>query len=150
MSPRTFDKWGYALWRKYGDAVAPFLTAREGKLRHLDWGRGAGRMARYLAGECDYRGIDIDREAIDWWRKNIPDGACSLQGLAARTEFAADTFDAAIGISIFTHLKETGHGVPAAEEIGGAPVIGARPPPRIPRSNPNSVARTTCFRTANS
>ena len=106
MSPRTFDKWGYALWRKYTDAVKPFLPHRADKLRLLDWGCGAGRMAKYLAGDCDYRGIDIDREAIAWCRKNIPAGGFSLQGLAARTEFAADTFDAAIGISIFTHLKE--------------------------------------------
>jgi SAM-dependent methyltransferase len=106
MSPRTFDKWGYALKRKYDEAVASFLPRRGEKQRLLDWGCGAGRLARYLAGECDYHGIDIDREAIAWCQKNIPDGSFTLQSLEARTAFAADSFDAAIGISIFTHLKE--------------------------------------------
>ncbi len=74
--------------------------------RLLDWGCGAGRMARRLAFECDYVGIDIDGEAIAWCRANIPRGRFELQGLEARTAFAGGTFDAVIGISIFTHLKE--------------------------------------------
>jgi SAM-dependent methyltransferase len=106
MSPRTFDKWGYALKRKYEEAVAPFLPPRSEALRLLDWGCGAGRLARYLVGTCEYHGIDIDREAIAWCQKNIPGASFSLQGLEARTAFAADSFDAAIGISIFTHLRE--------------------------------------------
>src|SRR5262249_21737640 len=62
MSPRTFDKWGYALKRKYDEAVTSFLPERAGRLRLLDWGCGAGRLAKYLVGECEYHGIDIDRE----------------------------------------------------------------------------------------
>ena len=99
LGPRVFDKWGYALKRK--------LDAAMGKPRRvLDWGCGAGRLARYLASECDYTGIDIDAEAVAWCRANIPAGRFLLQGLQARTEFADDTFDAIIGISIFTHLRE--------------------------------------------
>lgn len=104
MGPRTFDKWGYALKRKYGEAMARYAGA--GRPRLLDWGCGCGRMAKYLAGECDYTGIDIDREAIEWCRANIKNAAFELQGLEARTQFASDSFDATIGISIFTHLGE--------------------------------------------
>ena len=106
MGPRTFDKWGYALKRKYDEAVARYTTKPREEQRLLDWGCGCGRMAKYLARECAYTGIDIDREAIDWCRANIKNAAFELQGLEARTRFADDSFDAAIGISIFTHLRE--------------------------------------------
>lgn len=106
LSPRTFDKWGYALKRKYDEAVARHLPKPRTARRLLDWGCGCGRMAKYLAGECDYTGIDIDREAIDWCRANVPKGTFEPQGLEARTRFADDAFDAVIGISIFTHLRE--------------------------------------------
>lgn len=106
MGPRTFDKWGYALKRKYDEAVARFATKPRAEQRLLDWGCGCGRMAKYLARECTYTGIDIDREAIEWCRANIKHATFALQGLEPRTAFAAGSFDAAIGISIFTHLRE--------------------------------------------
>jgi len=106
LGPRTFDKWGYALKRKYDAAVARHQAKPRAQWRLLDWGCGCGRMAKYLAGECDYTGIDIDAEAIAWCRANIPRGRFELQGLEARTNFAAGAFDAVIGISIFTHLRE--------------------------------------------
>lgn len=104
LSPRLFDKWGYALKRKLDLAMARHPTKPQPRL--LDWGCGAGRLAKYLAPECDYTGIDLDREAIDWCRENIPHARFELQGLEARTEFADDSFDAILGISVFTHLKE--------------------------------------------
>jgi SAM-dependent methyltransferase len=106
LPPRVFDKWGYAQKRKYDDAIARHQPKPRAAWRLLDWGCGAGRMAKYLAFECGYTGIDIDREAIDWCRANIPQGRFELQSLEPRTIFADDAFDAAIGISIFTHLKE--------------------------------------------
>jgi 2-polyprenyl-3-methyl-5-hydroxy-6-metoxy-1,4-benzoquinol methylase len=106
LGPRTFDKWGYALKRKYDEAVARHLKTPRAQQRLLDWGCGCGRMAKYLAGECTYTGIDIDREAIEWCRANIKGATFELQSLEARTKFAEATFDAAIGISIFTHLRE--------------------------------------------
>jgi 2-polyprenyl-3-methyl-5-hydroxy-6-metoxy-1,4-benzoquinol methylase len=106
MGPRVFDKWGYALKRKYDEAVARHLAKPRGEWRLLDWGCGCGRMAKYLAFECDYAGIDIDREAIAWCEANIGKGRFLLQGLEARTAFADASFDAVIGISIFTHLRE--------------------------------------------
>jgi SAM-dependent methyltransferase len=106
LPPRVFDKWGYALKRKYDAAMAQFLATPRTEQRLLDWGCGCGRMARYLASECAYTGIDIDREAIEWCRANIKSGTFELQGLEARTKFASETFDAVIGISIFTHLRE--------------------------------------------
>jgi 2-polyprenyl-3-methyl-5-hydroxy-6-metoxy-1,4-benzoquinol methylase len=106
MGPRTFDKWGYALKRKYDEAVSLYTTKPREEQRLLDWGCGSGRMAKYLARECAYTGIDIDREAIEWCRANIKNANFELQGLEARTKFADASFDAVIGISIFTHLRE--------------------------------------------
>ncbi|HTT96502.1 MAG TPA: class I SAM-dependent methyltransferase [Rhizomicrobium sp.] len=104
--PRTFEKWGYALKRKLEEAMKPYLPAPTTELRLLDWGCGAGRMARYLVHEWQYTGIDIDQEAISWCSENIPGGTFQLQSLEPNTGFPADAFDAAIGISIFTHLRE--------------------------------------------
>jgi cyclopropane fatty-acyl-phospholipid synthase-like methyltransferase len=106
LNPRTFEKWGHAQKRKYDEAVARHIGKPRSEWRLLDWGCGVGRMARYLAAECDYTGIDIDREAIDWCRANIKRGRFDLQSLAPRTIFESGAFDAVIGISIFTHLKE--------------------------------------------
>jgi SAM-dependent methyltransferase len=104
--PRTFEKWGYALKRKFDEALRPHIPGPHAEHRILDWGCGAGRMARHLVKEWRYTGIDIDQEAIGWCTENIRGGDFRLQTLQARTEFSADTFDAAIGISIFTHLRE--------------------------------------------
>jgi SAM-dependent methyltransferase len=104
--PRTFDKWGYALKRKFDEALNTHLHGPHAAHRMLDWGCGVGRMAKYLVKEWAYTGIDIDREAIAWCTENIRGGDFRLQTLQARTGFSADTFDAAIGISIFTHLRE--------------------------------------------
>jgi SAM-dependent methyltransferase len=104
--PRTFDKWGYALKRKFDAALAAYLPGPHGNHRILDWGCGAGRMAKYLTEEWAYTGIDIDKEAIAWCAANIPGGEFRLQSLEPHTEFSSNSFDAAIGISIFTHLRE--------------------------------------------
>jgi SAM-dependent methyltransferase len=104
--PRTFDKWGYALKRKFDEAIRAHLPEPHTGHRLLDWGCGAGRMAKYLVREWVYTGIDIDREAIGWCTENIKGGTFQIQDLQPDTRFAADTFDAAIGISIFTHLRE--------------------------------------------
>jgi len=104
--PRTFEKWGYALKRKLDGALSVYLPGPHNAHRMLDWGCGVGRMARYLVKEWAYTGIDIDREAIGWCAENIRGSDFRPQSLEARTEFSADTFDAAIGISIFTHLRE--------------------------------------------
>ena len=104
--PRTFDKWGYALKRKLEIAIESHLPGPHDGHRMLDWGCGAGRMAKHLVDEWNYTGIDIDREAIVWCTENIKGGVFQLQDLRADTGFSANTFDAAIGVSIFTHLRE--------------------------------------------
>jgi SAM-dependent methyltransferase len=104
--PRTFEKWGYALKRKLEEAMGPYMPASTAGLRMLDWGCGAGRIARYLVRDWNYTGIDIDQEAVGWCAQNIKGGTFQLQSLEPNTGFPAETFDAAIGISIFTHLRE--------------------------------------------
>ncbi|HWA90134.1 MAG TPA: methyltransferase domain-containing protein [Rhizomicrobium sp.] len=145
LPPRVFEKWGHAQKRKYDAAVARHQPKPRDEWRFLDWGCGAGRMARYMAFECDYTGIDIDREAIDWCRANIPKGRFELQGLEPRTIFAAKTFDAVIGISIFTHLKEDAQfawlqelarvtkpdGVVAVSTCGATSLFNAGDPPEV-------------------
>lgn len=78
--------------------------------RLLEWGSGCGRLSRHLVRlGIDFTGIDIDAEAVAWCNQNLlPKAAgrarfvtCSLQ---PPTGFEEGTFDAAVGISVMTHL----------------------------------------------
>jgi SAM-dependent methyltransferase len=71
----------------------------------LDFGIGVGRVARYFKGFAGrYVGIDIDQANLDWVAGNLPwvEPAASEPG--ARLPFDDGTFDAAISISVFTHI----------------------------------------------
>lgn len=77
----------------------------------LDFGCGCGRVLRAL----HYRrgpgqklfGTDIDAEAIDWCARNYPSIAeFRVNPTEPPMPFAEESFDLAIGLSVFTHLPE--------------------------------------------
>lgn len=75
--------------------------------RVLDFGCGSGRLLRKLStlpGEL--HGTDIDAEAIDWCRKNLPFAKTTVNGALPPTSYPDDFFDCVIAISVFTHLNE--------------------------------------------
>ncbi|SHJ73782.1 Cyclopropane fatty-acyl-phospholipid synthase [Roseomonas rosea] len=76
--------------------------------RILDWGCGAGRLARYLIAHSGARvtGVDIDADNIAWCRANLPGGRFETVGLMPPMPFEDGSFDLAVGISVVTHLKE--------------------------------------------
>lgn len=73
----------------------------------LDWGCGAGRLARYLLG-CGpvVTGADIDRDNVAWCAGNLTGGRFVSLDLAPPTPFATGEFDLVFGCSVVTHLTE--------------------------------------------
>lgn len=80
----------------------------EGARRILDWGCGAARVLRYFANDPAFEatGVDIDPFNIDWCRSTFGSSAAfqTINPLAT-CPFAAGSFDAVYGISVFTHLN---------------------------------------------
>jgi SAM-dependent methyltransferase len=117
-------------FRASGDTLLQRLIARAGvtPVSHvLDVGCGMGRLGAAMAGFLDasggYHGLDIVPEGIKWCRENIsspygnvlftladilnkeynPSG--KIKAAEYRFPFDGGTFDAAVLISVFTHLN---------------------------------------------
>ena len=77
--------------------------------RVLDWGCGAGRVARHLA-KCidpaDVHGCDIDPEAIRWAQENLAPSRFTAIPTHPPTAYECAFFDVVYGISVMTHLDE--------------------------------------------
>ena len=75
--------------------------------RVLDWGCGAGRMARYLLRfwpEAVLTGCDIDAEAVAWCERELRPGTFRATAPFPPLPFEDGSFDAVIGYSVMTHL----------------------------------------------
>ena len=75
----------------------------------LDFGCGCGRTISWLGldhPEKDLHGTDIDDEAVDWCRANLPLPQFRTNGQEPPLEYSAETFDLVYAISVFTHLPE--------------------------------------------
>jgi SAM-dependent methyltransferase len=79
-------------------------------LKILDWGCGCGRVARFFSEltNCDFYGVDIDIDNVNWCKTNIK-GNFSYINQEPPTQFPDHTFDVIYGISIFTHLNFDDH-----------------------------------------
>jgi len=87
-------------------AIAKSPTSFE---RILDWGCGAGRIARHLAQVLDpnrVHGCDIDREAVAWAQQNLPGARFDRVEPYPPTHYPDEFFDGVYGISVMTHLDE--------------------------------------------
>jgi SAM-dependent methyltransferase len=74
----------------------------------LDFGCGCGRVTRnWLAlRETDVFGSDMNEEAIEWCRRNLPFATFESNGLAPPLAFDTAGFDLVYALSVFTHLPE--------------------------------------------
>jgi SAM-dependent methyltransferase len=73
----------------------------------LDWGAGCGRMTVHLAAKApDARvtAADTDAEAIAWIAENLGVHAAEALPVLPPTGLAPDSFDVAVGHSVFSHL----------------------------------------------
>jgi len=74
----------------------------------LDFGCGCGRTLVWLCKSfpgIQWHGTDVDAEAIEWCRKNIPGGIFAINGEAPPMRYRDETFDFIYAISVFTHLN---------------------------------------------
>lgn len=91
--------------------LAPHLPLQNQHL--LDWGCGPGRVIRHLPGVigagCRFTGTDANAQSVAWCRAHLPGLSFLHNGMSPPLAADANTFDAAYGISIFTHLSGQGH-----------------------------------------
>ena len=73
----------------------------------LDFGCGCGRVTRYWLGSgAHVAGSDLNVEAVEWCRRNLPFARFEENGLAPPLAFDDGAFDLVYGLSVFTHLPE--------------------------------------------
>lgn len=80
--------------------------------RILDWGCGPARITRHLPSTFpgwQVIGSDYDEATIAWCQSAFPDIQFILNDLQPPLKLADASINAAISISIFTHLSEKGH-----------------------------------------
>jgi SAM-dependent methyltransferase len=77
--------------------------------RVLDFGCGAGRVLKWfapLAASCQFYGTDIDTEAIEWCRRNLPFAKFSPNSDRPPLPYRRNFFDLVYAVSVFTHLNQ--------------------------------------------
>lgn len=78
----------------------------------LDWGCGCGRVTVHLIDflsqydGLQIHGCDIDGEAIDWCKQNLPRGRFSQIDPFPPLPWSEASFDVVVSCSVFTHLTE--------------------------------------------
>ena len=78
----------------------------------LDWGCGCGRVTVHLIDflsqydGLQVHGADIDGEAIDWCKQNLPRGGFSQIDPFPPLPWSEASFDVVVSCSVFTHLSE--------------------------------------------
>jgi SAM-dependent methyltransferase len=75
----------------------------------LEFGCGCGRVLRFLYDlpeRCHISGTDIDREAIEWCRSNLPRFSFAVNNPFPPLPYPTGSFDLVYAISVFTHLDE--------------------------------------------
>jgi SAM-dependent methyltransferase len=91
--------------------LAPYLSLQNQQI--LDWGCGPGRVIRHLpeviGAGCHFTGTDANAQSVAWCRTHLPGLTFLQNGMSPPLAAEAATFDAAYGISIFTHLSAQGH-----------------------------------------
>ncbi|MBX3411489.1 MAG: class I SAM-dependent methyltransferase [Pirellulales bacterium] len=78
----------------------------------LDWGCGCGRTLRWLLGNeawrQNYRGCDVDTQAIEWLREHVP---CPVSVCHDNPPlpYPDATFDGLFAFSVLTHIPPENH-----------------------------------------
>lgn len=73
----------------------------------LDFGCGVGRVVRQFRGDpFRLHGSDINRESVDWCRRNLPFARFEVNGADPPLVFPDQSFDFIYTFSVFTHFTE--------------------------------------------
>ena len=108
-------------------ALAESSSEPLAKFRNLlDFGVGAGRLARLFKGfGARYVGVDVDQEMVDWIKGHLPWVEAHRTEPRGGLPFPADTFDAVVSVSVFTHMNEPDH-LFYLDELKRVTALGAR------------------------
>jgi SAM-dependent methyltransferase len=94
------------------DLVNAFRSAREEGVRYprwLDFGSGAGRIARHLV-RCEevseLEGVDVDPLLVAWTQRRLRGARFRRIDTSPPTPFEAGWFDVIVSVSVFTHFDE--------------------------------------------
>lgn len=81
-------------------------TSVEGLKDVLDFGCGCGRVIRYWNGFADTRiwGTDINEYLVEACQRCVPFASISHNSMAAKLNYANQSFDLIYAFSVFTHL----------------------------------------------
>lgn len=106
--PALFLRNCYSNHTRIRELVRRYGQSTRTPLRVLDWGSGAGGVARYAVrdGAWDYTGADIDSDNVAWCNENLRPHRFVAIPLNPPTSFADQSFDMIFGISVVTHLSE--------------------------------------------
>ena len=95
----------------FAEYVRPVLD-RSGS-RFLDWGCGPARLLRHmpdlLPAGCALYGADANAETISWCRESLPGIEFEVCGVLPPLSHADGAIDAALGLSVLTHLSLAAH-----------------------------------------
>lgn len=108
-SRAEFEEVGRGIAR---DLVEAFRNAREAGAaypRWLDFGSGAGRIARHLVGDAEVAelvGVDVDPLLVEWTRRRLRRAQFRRIDPVPPTPFPDGRFDVVVSVSVFTHFDE--------------------------------------------
>lgn len=106
--PALFLRNCYSNHERIRELVRRYGRSTHSPLRVLDWGSGAGGVARYAVrdGAWTYTGADIDSDNVAWCNENLKPHRFVPIPLNPPTPFQDQAFDLIFGISVVTHLNE--------------------------------------------
>ena len=91
--------------------LRPYLS-RPGSI-FLDWVCGLARLTRHfpelLPATCDIHAIDVNPATIAWCKAALPEIEFRLCGLLPPLDCPDGAIDAALGLSVLTHLSVDAH-----------------------------------------
>jgi ubiquinone/menaquinone biosynthesis C-methylase UbiE len=94
------------------DLLSKYFTLTDNDTRILDWGCGPARIVRNfpeILPQAKIYGTDYNEKYIQWCKTNLHNIHFSVNGITPPMDFSDSFFNVIIGLSIFTHLSESGH-----------------------------------------
>jgi len=109
---KEFHRGGLVNWHRIEQCLrsAGFNFEKGGSI--LDFGCGCSRLLRFFgfyANNCRFYGADIDREVVEWCKKNIDFASFSTLANVPPSLYSTGAFNAIYAYSVFTHLPEESH-----------------------------------------